>query len=52
MRIDAHKLARPWWKRKPESLVPDEPGLGRKPMRWLSIYNEARWTPLGTFRRD
>ncbi len=54
MRIDAHKLVRPSWKRKPESLVPEDPEAprGKKPMPWLSIHNQALWTPIGTIWRD
>jgi hypothetical protein len=53
MHLGAHKLARPWWKRKPDSLVPEAPdaAAAKKPRRWLSIYNEALWTQVGTIWR-
>jgi hypothetical protein len=52
MKLDAHHLARPWYKRRLPSHVPADPaGKGGKRPKWLSIYNERLWTPVATIYR-
>jgi hypothetical protein len=54
MMLDRNKVVGGWkrWFGPRDVEAPLEPELPPRPRKWLSIYNEALWTPVGLIRKD